>query len=202
MAYILDRLDDRACVIEWENKMKENEKFKESFVKYAEQIMKDENTLYVEDMSKEELNELYPEYDPTYDYSIDEDNITCFDSNVIHFLLSKAFDIIMCKLYKYLQIQHPNYKWCQLVREFIWWHEHREYGDLHTLFNMNTDLYFERITTSQKEMDEIKKQGLQMFLGDKCINVNDDNFDGMNDLMHDEWESVNNIILYYYYHEL
>ena len=160
------------------------------------------NILHLEDMSKDELKEMFPEYDPNYDYNIDENNITCFDSNIVYYRLSNVFQKILYKLYNYIRIQNSNYKKCQLVREFIWWHENREYCDLHTLFNMNPELYLEHITTSKREMDEIKKQGLIMFLSDKCVNVdeNEDNFDNMNELMVDEWEIVHNIILYNYYY--
>jgi hypothetical protein len=204
MTYVFEILDDidKKDVLEWEKRMTENEKHKEDFIKKAEKIMKDDNILHLEDMTKDELKEMFPEYDPNYDYNIDENNITCFDSNIVYYRLSNVFQKILYKLYNYIQIQNSNYKKCQLVREFIWWHENREYCDLHTLFNMNPELYLEHITTSKREMDEIKKQGLIMFLSDKCVNVdeNEDNFDNMNELMVDEWEIVHNIILYNYYY--
>ena len=84
--------------------------------------------------------------------------------------------------------------------EFIRWHHNRKYGDLHTLFNMNPELYLAHITTSKREIDEIKKQGLKMFMSTKCVNRTNGCFDYVNPLLFEEWTHIHNIILYYYYH--
>jgi len=201
MSYVLERLDseDKKESLEFEKQMKETEKYKEDFMKNAEKYMNDSN-LFLEDMSKDELKELFPEYDPDYDYSTDVNNISSFDINIVHNRLSKAFEKIIYKLYKFIQFKYPNYTSYQLVREFIGWHHNRKYGDLHTLFNMNPELYLAHITTSKREIDEIKKQGLKMFMSTKCVNRTNGCFDYVNPLLFEEWAHIHNIILYYYYH--
>jgi len=104
------------------------------------------------------------------------------DSKGIHDVLQIIFDKHINELYKRLANKD---KWDDNIREFINFHE-----------RMNID---EKYEYSNAEMDEIQEQGFQFFTGDKCANVDEDEFDGPNDLSIEEWETVDEIILYYYH---
>jgi len=182
----------------WEKETIKNEEITKKFLIRAEDQMHNKNIKYVEDMSSAELQKIFPEYDPSYNYNIDEENLDNYDSSIIDERLTRAFETTIYKLYAYLSIKNPDYTWYQLVREFIRWHENNKYSDLHTLFNMNPYLYFEKITSSSKKMCEIQEKGFQMFVGEKCANIDEDEFDSENDLNTYEWEAVDDIILYHY----
>ena len=47
-------------------------------------------------------------------------------------------------------------------------------------------------------MEEVQEKGFQLFVGEKCANIDEDEFDGPNDISSEEWELIDNIILYYY----
>ena len=100
----------------------------------------------------------------------------------IHDVLQQIFNKHINELYKTLANKD---KWDDNIREFIKYHE-----------NMNIDV--DTSWLSALEIDEIKEQGFQFFTGDKCANVDEDEIDGPNDLSIDEWETVDEIILYYY----
>jgi hypothetical protein len=108
-----------------------------------------------------------------------EDNVDCKD---IHDVLQQIFNKQINELYKTLANKD---KWDDNIREFINYHE-----------NMNLDVDTSWLSTP--ELDEIQEQGFQLFTGDKCANVDEDEFDGPNDLSIEEWETVDEIILYYY----
>ena len=91
--------------------------------------------------------------------------------------------LINYELYKTLANKD---KWDDNIREFINYHE-----------NINLDVDTSWLSTP--EIDEIQEQGFQFFTGDKCANVDEDEFDGPNDLSIEEWETVDEIILYYYH---
>ena len=95
----------------------------------------------------------------------------------------KGIDKHINELYKTLANKD---KWDDNIREFINYHE-----------NMNLDVDTSWLSTP--ELDEIQEQGFQLFTGDKCANVDEDEFDGPNDLSIEEWETVDEIILYYYH---
>jgi len=117
--------------------------------------------------------------DENINYPIKEDNVDCKN---IHDVLQQIFNKHINELYKTLANKD---KWDDNIREFINYHE-----------NMNLDVDTSWLSTP--EIDEIQEQGFQFFTGDKCANVDEDEFDGPNDLSVEEWETVDEIILYYY----
>mgnify|MGYP003982157611 FL=1 len=116
----------------------------------------------------------------------DETKQVCIEDKVnskdIHDVLQTIFNKHINELYKTLAIKD---KWDDNIREFITYHE-----------NMNIDIDTSWLSTP--EIAEIQEQGFQFFTGDKCANVDEDEFDGPNDLSIEEWETVDEIILYYY----
>jgi len=75
--------------------------------------------------------------------------------------------------------------WYENIREFIAFHN-----------NMEVDINTNEL--SDQEIVEIKDEGFSLFVGDDCANVDEDEFDGPNDLAVDEWELVDDIIMHYY----
>ena len=145
-----------------------------------ENNMDDEtNQLCIEDMNSDQLKEIFPDYDENINYPIKEDKVDC---KGIHDVLQQIFNKHINELYKTLANKD---KWDDNIREFINYHE-----------NMNLDVDTSGLSTP--EIDEIQEQGFQFFTGDKCANVDEDEFDGPNDLSVEEWETVDEIILYYY----
>jgi hypothetical protein len=145
-----------------------------------ENNMDDEtNQLCIEDMNSDQLKEIFPDYDENINYPIKEDKVDC---KGIHDVLQQIFNKHINELYKTLANKD---KWDDNIREFINYHE-----------NINLDVDTSWLSTP--EIDEIQEQGFQFFTGDKCANVDEDEFDGPNDLSIEEWETVDEIILYYY----
>lgn len=113
-----------------------------------------------------------------------------------------VFQNIITKVYKYLQQKYPDDKWQQLIYKFIDWHNNIEYEDLHRLFTMDmldSNTYFEKMS-SESELEEIKKQGFDMFISEKCANIDEDEIDGPNNVNEHDWELIEYIILCYYHY--
>ena len=138
---------------------------------------RDENIFNMEKNMDDETKQLCIE-DMNND-QLKEDKVDC---KGIHDVLQTIFNKHINELYKTLANKD---KWDDNIREFINFHE-----------RMNID---EKYEYSNAEMDEIQEQGFQFFTGDKCANVDEDEFDGPNDLSIEEWETVDEIILYYYH---
>ena len=117
--------------------------------------------------------------DENINYPKKEEKVDC---KGIHDELQIIFDKHINELYKSLANKD---KWDDNIREFINYH-----------VKMNIDEKYEEYSAPQ--LDEIQEQGFQFFTGDKCANVDEDEFDGPNDLSIEEWETVDEIILYYY----
>ena len=120
--------------------------------------------------------------------NIDEninDSIKEANCKDVHDVLQKIFNKHINELYKTLAIKD---KWDDNIREFINYHK-----------NIKIDIDTSWLSTP--EIDEIQEQGFQFFTGDKCANVDEDEFDGPNDLSIEEWETVDEIILYYYLYD-
>ena len=184
---------------QYEDDVKQNEKYMNSFIKNAENIMKDRNEKLVEDMSKEELKVLFQDYDIEHNY---EEDLTNFDSENIEKILHKTFDDSIIKLYCHIRLNNPDLKWYELVRKFINWHNDNKYCNLTTLYNMNPYIYFHRITSSKEEINKIKKDSFQMFISEDCADISEDEIKSLNNLTNEEWKNVDDIILYYYYHNI
>ena len=138
---------------------------------------RDENIFNMEKNKDNETKQLCTE-DMNND-QLKEDKVDC---KVIHDILQQIFNKHINELYKTLANKD---KWDDNIREFINYHE-----------NINIDIH---TWLSTPEIDEIQEQGFQFFTGDKCANVDEDEFDGPNDLSVEEWETVDEIILYYYH---
>ena len=55
----------------------------------------------------------------------------------------------------------------------------------------------EKLTDDLSE--KIVSEGFHLFVGENCANVDEDEFDTENDLNPSEWETLDDIILYYYH---
>lgn len=113
-----------------------------------------------------------------------------------------VFQNIITNVYKYLQQKYPDDKWQQLIYKFIDWHNNIEYEDLHRLFTMDmldSNTYFEKMS-SESELEEIKKQGFDMFISEKCANIDEDEIDGPNNVNENDWVLIEFIILCYYHY--
>ena len=47
-------------------------------------------------------------------------------------------------------------------------------------------------------MNQLQHDAFERFVGDKCANIDEDEFDGPDDLSPDEWETVDDILIHYY----
>jgi hypothetical protein len=92
--------------------------------------------------------------------------------------------------------EHINDLYNSLSKTDNWYDNVREFINFHKDMNIKTEDYYEYNDT---EIDEIKTNGFQYFVGDKCADIDEDEIDGLNDLSIEEWENVDEIILYYYH---
>ena len=160
--------------------MKKN---RESNILLMEKNNKDtsNNQLCIEEMNSEQLKEIFPDYDENINYPEKKEKVDC---KGIHGMLQTIFDKYINELYKSFATKD---RWDENIRDFINYHE-----------NMNIDIDTSSYL-SNDEIDEINEQGFHFFVGDKCANVDEDEIDGKYDLSIDEWEKVDDIILFYYH---
>jgi hypothetical protein len=92
--------------------------------------------------------------------------------------------------------EHINELYNSLSKTDKWYDNVREFINFHKDMNIKTEDYYEYNDT---EIDEIKTNGFQYFVGDKCADIDEDEIDGLNDLSIEEWENIDEIILYYYH---
>jgi len=100
----------------------------------------------------------------------------------IHNKLERIFETIG---HIYNNITDKNKQWYENVRIFIKYH---------------IDILNE-IDGEEEDTDEdniITQKGFEYFIGEKCADIDEDEFDGPNDLSMEEWWDIDNIILYYY----
>jgi hypothetical protein len=109
-------------------------------------------------------------------------SITPYQCECIHNRLRKIFIETICELYHSLACKEL---WYENIREFIAFHM-----NIHVTVNTNE--------LSDQEIAEVNGHGFTLFVGDDCANVDEDEFDGLNDLSIDEWETIDDIIMYYY----
>ena len=96
--------------------------------------------------------------------------------------LHKMFNEKLCQLYHSLAYKET---WYENIRQFIAFHNNIQ-------VSINTNCL------SDQEIVEVNEHGFTLFVGDNCANVDEDEFDGLNDLSIDEWERIDDIIMYYY----
>ena len=114
--------------------------------------------------------------------------ITPYQCENIHNKLNTLFDEHIYKLYISVACKNKE-EWYENVRRFIAIHDNIE-------FNIDTS------DLSDQEILEIKDHGFSLFVGDNCADIDEDEFDGPNDLSIDEWETIDDIIMYYYLNDM
>ena len=139
----------------------------------------DKNTC-IEHLNKEQLKKVFPDYNGEDEYP--NKLLSSFDCKIIHDILNIIFDKHIIDLYKFVA---KNKEWYNRVRAFIGFHE-------------ITDFSMYPNDLSKEEIQEIKEQGFHLFVSEKCANIPESEFDGPNDLSIEEWENLDEIILYYY----
>ena len=87
----------------------------------------------------------------------------------------------------YLKLEDKDDIWNQNVRAFINYHDDIVSYDVE-----------EECKIDDEDLEEVQEKGFQLFVGEKCANIDEDEFDGPNDISTEEWEVIDNIILYYY----
>ena len=108
--------------------------------------------------------------------------ITPYQCECVHNRLCKIFNTKICQLYNSLAYKET---WYENIRQFI-------------AFHKNIQVTVNTIGLSDQEIVEVNEHGFTLFVGDDCANVDEDEFDGLNDLSSDEWETIDDIIMYYY----
>ena len=94
----------------------------------------------------------------------------------------KMIFIHISKLYN--EINDDTKEWNENVREFIKYHD----DIIESIDEPDIDEFDDIIT----------EQGFNYFVGYMCADIDEDEFDGPNDLSIDEWTQLDDIILYYY----
>ena len=84
----------------------------------------------------------------------------------------------------YNEINDDTKEWNENVREFIKYHD----DIIESIDEPDIDEFDDIIT----------EQGFNYFVGYMCADIDEDEFDGPNDLSVDEWTQLDDIILYYY----
>ena len=102
--------------------------------------------------------------------------------------VSYIFDTKLITLYK--NQENNKKKWSENVRNFI-------NQEIQFIGQDEMDT-IDDIDLTDDEINDIKQRGFYLFVGEKCANINEEEFDGPNDLCIYEWEDLDNIILYYY----
>ena len=94
----------------------------------------------------------------------------------------KMIFIHISKLYN--EMNDDPKEWNENVREFIKYHD----DIIESIDEPDIDEFDDIIT----------EQGFNYFVGYMCADIDEDEFDGPNDLSVDEWTQLDDIILYYY----
>jgi hypothetical protein len=140
------------------------------------------NTIF-NTVDNNEVNEPFPGYvEHTECHTKWRRPITPYQCECIQNSLRKIFSEHICELYKSVACKET---WYENIRAFIDFHEDTE-------ITINTN------KMSDQEILVVKDEGFSLFVGDDCANVGEDEFDGPNDLAIDEWETLDDIIMYYY----
>jgi hypothetical protein len=108
--------------------------------------------------------------------------MTPYQCDCVHNRVRKIFNENICQLYHSLAYKET---WYENIRQFIAFH-----NDIQVSINTNG--------LSDQEIVEVNDHGFTLFVGDNCANVHEDEFDGLTDLSIDEWERLDDIIMYYY----
>jgi len=105
--------------------------------------------------------------------------------------VSHMFDTKLIGLYK--KMKDADKYWSENVRDFII--QEMKFIGLDEFETIGD------IDLSDDDKNDIKYIGFHLFVGEKCADIDEDEFDGPNDLFMHEWEDLEEIILYYYNHK-
>lgn len=136
---------------------------------------------------QENFKKEFPDYNSDNDNKISSSEL-CHIWTHVNFI----FNNYIIDLYK--SMENKQDEWYVNVRKFIKYH--LEYHDADNNLYDNTPEPMS--ACEQMSDDEIKRNGFNLFVGDKCANIDEDEFDGPNDLSTNEWEVLDDIILYYF----
>ena len=92
------------------------------------------------------------------------------------------FEQYIIDLYKYCSSNDKP--WFENVRAFIQFHD-----DIELVNNSEPN---------EETVTQIKHDVFERFVGDDCANIDEDEFDGPDDLSPDEWETIDDILIHYY----
>lgn len=104
-------------------------------------------------------------------------------TTIVNNRLNDVFEKYICECY--LKLEDKDDIWNQNVRAFIDFHDDIEFDK-------------EEDKLSDEELDEVQEQGFHLFVGEKCADISEDEFDGPNDISTEEWGLIDDIILHYY----
>jgi len=105
--------------------------------------------------------------------------------------VSYIFDTKLIELYK--KLENKDKYWSENVRDFI-----IQEMEIIGLDEFDT---IGDVDLTEDEKNDVKQIGFYLFVGEKCADIDEDEFDGPNDLFMHEWEDLEDIILYYYNHK-
>ena len=104
--------------------------------------------------------------------------------------LENLFNKIIIK--DYLKQCDSSKEWYDNVRNYIEKTADKLDDDLENIEDIKNKL-------THDLTDKIVTEGFQLFVSEKCADIDEDEFDTENDLAVDEWETLDDIILYYYH---
>jgi len=81
--------------------------------------------------------------------------------------------------------------WNKNVKKFIETENNKLEDKLEEIDNIKENMV-------EDELELVQQIGFDIFVGDECADIDEDEFDGPNDLAMEEWEELDDIILYYY----
>lgn len=133
-------------------------------------------------------------------YVVNEQTSSKEDYNLITSRLTILFNNIIITVYNFCKNKNKDLNWNEIIREFIDYHKNIENKSLNDIFNNDIDTCLSKMEMTENQYEEIKQQAFDMFVSEKCANVDEDDFDGPDDLDAQEWETIDNIICCYYYY--
>ena len=114
--------------------------------------------------------------------------------------ITKNLENLFNKIIKkdYLKQYDSSKEWYENVRNYIDKTSNKLDDDIENIEDIeDMDDIREQLTDDLSE--KIVSEGFHLFVSDKCANVDEDEFDTENDLAPSEWETLDDIILYYYH---
>tara|TARA_B100001175_G_C19489306_1_gene631702 strand:- start:1484 stop:2011 length:528 start_codon:yes stop_codon:yes gene_type:complete len=137
-----------------------------------------DNNYSEEDEKKiqENFKNMFPDYDEKKD-----NKLSSSERKYIYQHIHYIFNEYIIDLYNY--IKKDSDPWYINVKNFIEYHD---------------DMNIESPDEESEESEEIIKNNFHYFVGEKCANIDEDEFDGPNDLDPSEWELLDDILIHYF----